>query len=302
MTRLDWEDLKVFVALARGGSMRAAGSELGIHASTVARRLEQLEKKLGTRLFDRGGLALTLTSSGEELRAYASRVEREIEGLELHLFGRDDRMAGPLRLSLPDVVATPFLLEDVARFAAQYPDIAIELLPSYEVVDLARRQADVAIRVTTTPPEHLVGRKLASFALSVYASPTYLETHDPVNAPEKCAWLGWGPDTVIDDRVQAWFPGVPVKTLVRNVPLQASAARAGLGMAILPCGVGDVDRGLVRVPPARAIRGGDLWVLTHPELRSAARIRAFLECCTQSFRSNQASMMGGINEYDVAPA
>lgn len=302
MTRLDWEDLKVFVALARGGSMRSAAAELRIHASTVARRLEQLEKKLGARLFDRGGANLVLTSSGEELRGYAQRVEEEIEGLELHLFGRDDRMAGPLRLSLPDVVATPFLLEDVARFAAQYPDVAIELLPSYEPVDLARRQADVAIRVTTTPPEHLVGRKLASYAMSVYASPAYLETHDPVNAPEKCAWVGWGPDTVIDERLLSWFPGVPVRTLVRNVPLQASAARAGLGLAALPCGVGDFDRGLIRVPPGRAIRGGDLWVLTHPELRSAARIRAFLECCTQSFRTNQAIMMGGLNDFEVAPA
>ena len=302
MTRLDWEDLKVFVALARGGSMRAAGSELGIHASTVARRLEQLEKRLGTRLFDRGGLALTLTMSGEELRGYAARVEQEIESLELHLFGRDDRMAGPLRLSLPDVVATPFLLEDVARFAALYPDISIELLPSYEIVDLAKRQADVAIRVTSTPPEHLVGRKIASFAMSVYASPAYLEVHDPIGEPEKCAWLGWGTDTLIDERALAWFPGVPVKTLVRNVPLQASAARAGLGMAVLPCGVGDPDKGLVRVPPAQAVTGGDLWVLTHPELRSAARIRAFLDCCTQSFRANQAGMMGGLNEFEVAPA
>ena len=130
MTRLDWEDLKVFVALTRGGSMRGAGEELGIHASTVARRLEQLERKLGVRLFERGGQGLSLTDNGSELLGHADRVEREIEQIELHLLGRDERMAGSIRVSLPEAVATSFLMEDIATFVARYPDITLEMVPS----------------------------------------------------------------------------------------------------------------------------------------------------------------------------
>ena len=293
MTRLDWEDLKVFVALTRGGSMRGAGEELGIHASTVARRLEQLERKLGARLFDRGGQGLNLTDSGTDLLEHADRVEREIEQIELHLLGRDERMAGSIRLSLPDAVATSFLMEDIAAFVARYPDISLEMVPAYELVDLSKREADVAIRATSTPPEHLIGRKLASFAICAYASPGYLKTHDPARDPEHCSWLGWDETGALPYACgEAWFPAVPARGVMRNLMLQASAAAAGMGMTLLPCGIADRDRRLVRVPPGRAAVGGELWLLAHPDLRGAARIRAFLELVTDSFRRNQAMLAG----------
>ena len=293
MTRLDWEDLKVFVALTRGGSMRGAGEELGIHASTVARRLEQLERKLGVRLFDRGGQGLSLTDNGSELLEHADRVEREIEQIELHLLGRDERMAGSIRVSLPDAVATSFLMDDIAGFVARYPDISLEMVPSYELVDLSKREADVAIRATSTPPEHLIGRKLACFAICAYAAPAYLKTHDPINEPEQCSWLGWDESGVMPyDGGESWMPRVPVRGVMRNLMLQAASAAAGMGMALLPCGIADRDRRLVRVPPGKAAPGGELWLLAHPDLRGAARIRAFLELVTDSFRRNQAVLAG----------
>ena len=153
----------------------------------------------------------------------------------------------------------------------------------------------MAIRVTSTPPEHLIGRKLASFAICGYASPAYLKSHDPVRAPQLCSWLGWDESGKLPyDDGETWLRNIPVRSVMRNLLLQSAAAAAGMGMALLPCGIADRDRRLVRVPPGKAAPGGELWLLAHPDLRGAARIRGFLELVTDSFRRNQAMLAGAM--------
>lgn len=300
MKRLDWEDLKIFVALARHGSMRSAGAALGVHGSTVTRRVDHFERKLGVRLFDRRGSQWSLTDAGQSLMQSVHRVEDEIDGIERRLQGLDDRMEGDIRVSLPDVMGTGFLMTELAEFCQKWPDVRLELVPSYDVADLSKREADVAIRVTSDPAENLVGRRLATFAVAVYAAPAYLSKHDPQRAPERCRWLHWhlNSEREVEQRAR-WFPGVPMGPALGSLPLQAEAAAASMGLAILPCAFGDADPRLKRVPGVEPELGGELWILTHPDLVRSARIRQFLDCVSSAFRRNQADLLGGVEQKVV---
>jgi DNA-binding transcriptional LysR family regulator len=290
MTRLDWEDLKVFVALSREGNMRDAGEALGVHASTVARRIEQFEKKLGVRLFDRNGHGLTRTAAGKELMGLAERVEAEIEQIERRLAGRDERMAGSIRFGLPGVLGTAsFLLRDLAAFAARWPEIELHVDPAATVAELGRGDADVVIVATGTPPEHLVGRRLADHALAGYATADYLARHDPQRDAAACTLIAGTHGEPAEHLVRASScQDVPVRARFGSVALQAEAAATGMGIALLPLAIGDADPRLVRVPPGSIVAAGAIWLLTHSEIARTARMRAFMDCVSGSFRRNRA--------------
>ncbi len=292
MTKVDWEDLKFFKALADAGTLRAAGDLLGVHPSTVTRRMEQFERRLGVRLFNRHPTGLKLTDAGHELLESADRVEVEIQDVERRLAGRDDSLTGEIRVTLPDVVASGFLMRDLRRFNERYPGVRVEIIPSYEALDISRREADVAIRVTSNPPEQLVGRRIGRSASAPYASLDYIEGLDEIDLA-RCDWIGWG--DVVD--ISPWVDGavptqVCARTRLRSILLQLEAARAGMGVAVLPCSLGDGEPRLQRLAEPWQNPEHDIWILTHPDLRSAARIRAFMEHVTEAFRRNQPLLEG----------
>lgn len=292
MRRIDWDDLRVFGSIVRGGSVRAAAKNLGIHHSTVARRLENLEERLGVHLFTRTPLGLRLTEEGHAVLGRTERVESEIDSLERRLHGQDQRLEGLIRITLPDAMAVGFLMDELARFSSSYPGIDLELLATYEALDLGRREADMAIRVTASPPDFLVGRNLGPFALALYASPAYLEKHDPVGNPEGCSWIGVGDGPVAEDLRQSSFASMPSRMRSQNVLLRIAAVRAGVGVSMLPCVLCDDDRSLVRVPGVDTVIGDPIWALTHPDLRGAARIRALMSFLAESFERHRGALMG----------
>jgi DNA-binding transcriptional LysR family regulator len=301
MQHLDWDDLRVFGAIVRGTSVRTAAQELGIHHSTVARRLEQLEAHLRVNLFTRTPLGLRITDAGRELLDRTERVQAEIDSLERSLHGQDQRLEGAVRLTMPDAMAATFLMDDLARFAEAHPKIELELLATYDALDLGRREADMAIRVTASPPEFLVGRNLGGFALAVYASPDYLVDHDPLANPAQCSWVGIGGAAQQTDWRDVVDPAMPSQVISSNVLLRIAAVRAGVGIAMLPCALCDTDPGLVRVPGIALVQGGPIWLLTHPDLRSAARVRALMNCIAESFERNRASLLGSRTPKQVRP-
>jgi DNA-binding transcriptional LysR family regulator len=187
LRHIDRDDLRVFGAIVRGTSLCAAAKALGIHHSTVARRLEQLEQRLGVNLFARTPLGLRIADDGRAVLGRTERVQAEIDGLQRRLDGQDQRLEGLVRLTMPDAMAVSFLTDDPADFSLAHPRIQLERLATYDALDLGRREADVAIRVTAAPPEFLVGRNLGGFALAVYAAPTYLDNHDPNSRPQQCS-------------------------------------------------------------------------------------------------------------------
>ncbi len=301
MTDLDWGDFKIILALAQAGSVRRAAGLLGVHPSTVTRRIDAVERSLGTRLFRRQPSGLSPTLAGRELLESAERIQTEVHRMERRLSGRDDKLEGPVRITLPDAVGLSFLMDDLARFAAENPQVQLNVVPSYGAPDLGAGETDIAVQATEDPPENLVGRPLGRFAVAAYATPEYLARHDPHRKPEKCRRIGWDDGSGNEASFASDFENVPVGSSFASVVLQQAAAHRGFGIADLPCALGDSDPRLVRVPPGTVHEGASLWLFTHPDLRGSARIRAVMDVISGSFREH-ADLVSGVLEREPQAA
>ena len=276
---IDWDDVRYFLAVARGGSVRAAAGRLEVNHSTVLRRIAQLEERLGTQMFEKLPSGYSLTAAGEEVLELAEQMEASSHQLETRVFGRDRSVRGLLRVTLPPFLATHLLMPDLADFARAYPDIEMEIVSTGEVVNLTNRKADVAIRIVSdrkTLPLNLHALKGPKLFSAIYMSLDRLE-----------AWRAGALDSmrpiVIDGQgVPSWADegevratGVPFRT--PDAEAQIAAARQGIGMTKLPCFVGDADRLLARVPGVDLKAHATLWLLTHGETRKTERVRLFTE-------------------------
>lgn len=280
---MDWTDLRYFAAVGRLGTLAGAARELGVNHSTVFRRLNALESELGVKLFERLPTGYALTTPGEEMLATATRVEEEITALDRRISGRDYRLSGPIRVTTTDTLGLSFVQPYLYRFHQQYPGIQVELVISNEFFSLSKREADIAIRPTRTPPEELVGRKLSDIAWAVYGSKEYLKGRRKPRKREDLAGhaLVRGDDSLGTLAAERWLRrhGAQAEVACRtnSIMAQVAAAKAGFGLAVLPCFVADTAVDLVRVLPPDADLVSQLWLLTHRDLRHTARIRAFME-------------------------
>ena len=283
---MNWNDLRVFLALARSGSVRSAAIRLSVSHSTVVRRVDILEKSLGVRLFERMPQGYTLTLMGEAMLKRAEQVENQIHGLELSILGQDAKLSGTIRVSVADALIQFLIAPDLQRFKLAYPDIDVAITTSYDVVDLAKREADVAIRFMANPPDHLIGHRLPNINISYYASHAYLEQHDLTADPPTANWIGM--DEIATFPTSKWlqespYPHIPVRWSM-PILLQQTAAQVGLGMVMLPCYRGDQDPALQRIPPGKVIQGKPGWILTLDDLRTTERVRVFVTFMAKAIR------------------
>jgi DNA-binding transcriptional LysR family regulator len=276
---IDWDDVRYFLAAARGGSVRAAAGRLGVNHSTVLRRIAQLEERLGTQMFEKLPSGYRLAAAGEEVLELAEQMEATSDQLETRVFGRDQSVRGLLRVTLPPFLATHLLMPEFADFARMHPDIEMEILSSGEVANLTNREADVAIRLVSdrkSLPLNLHGLMGPEVRSGVYMSRDRL-----------AAWRAGAPDTirriVIDDHGSPdWAYGGEIRTTevpfrTPDAEAQIVAARQGIGITRLPCFVGDADPVLVRVPGTELHMHATLWLLTQGETRKTKRVRLFTE-------------------------
>ncbi len=278
---MNWDDTRLFLALARSGSARATAAEQNISHSTVKRRVDQLEADLGVRLFDRDVRGYRLTGAGELMMKSTVRAEEALLTAERQLQGRDAQLSGEIRLTTPNVIAQHLIMDDLAEFTRLYPDIDMHIMISYDLFNLSRREADVALRVLrldSNPPEGLIGRKLVTMKNCYYATEAYLAENDPNCENSSARWIGWEDVERFPDWVkESPFPKLPVYGRMNDAMLQAEAARSGFGLTVLPCFFGDHIEGLQRIPGCDPYASYDLWMLSHPDLRDAARMRKFRE-------------------------
>jgi DNA-binding transcriptional LysR family regulator len=283
---MDWDDLKVLLALSRRGSARGAAQELGVSNSTVTRRLDEMEHQLHTRLFDRTPDGYRLTGAGEQVLPTAEHVEELMLAAERKISGEDEELEGSIRLTLPPVGRMGFLMRHLAHFSEQYPRIRLELLTSNDALDLSRREADIAIRVMPAgvhPPENLIGRKICAISASSYVHRDLLNSDDPGNVSH-INWIGKNPEGQKEEWLATTdFPDNPVRHAIIDLALVAEAVRAGMGMAFVPCFTAYRDPDIVRVPGATVLHHSDMWVLTHKDLRLSARMRVLREIIAQAF-------------------
>jgi DNA-binding transcriptional LysR family regulator len=284
---MDWDDVRYFLALARLGSVRAAGIELGVSHSTVARRVESLEERLSARLFDRSRDGYTLTAAGEQVLPTAERVEREMAALEREVVGRDARLSGRVTVTCTDPFVSALLIEALAPFCREHPGIELSVTVDARSLDLARREADIALRATaadSSPAESLVGRKLAPLVMASYVATAHAERLDPEREGSEARWLSIEDPAMHDLLIGgSGYPDLPEWGSFCSLSLITQAARAGLGLALLPTYVGDADPQLQRLPRTRLRHLGDLWLVTHPDLRDNARFRATRAHIAQAF-------------------
>jgi DNA-binding transcriptional LysR family regulator len=293
---IDWDDVRYFLAAARGGSVRAAAGRLGVNHATVLRRLAQLEERLGAKMFEKLPSGYRLTAAGEEVLEFAEQMEISSNRLETRVFGRDQGVHGLLRVTLAPTLATHLLMPDLADFARLHPDIEMEILSSGELANLTNREADVAIRVVydrKTLPLNLHGLKGPELSGGVYISRDRLAAwragdDDPIR------WIVISvhgvPDWASDGEVRAG--GVAFR--VTDSQAQIVAVRQGLGITTLPCFVGDADPLLARVPGTGLHMHGTLWLLTQGEARKTKRVRLFTEFVSRRLTA-YAPLLAGLS-------
>ena len=296
---IDWDDVRYFLAVARGGSVRAAAERLGMQHSTVLRRIAQLEERLGARLFERLPAGYRLTDVGEEVLGFAEQMEASSRQLETRVFGRDQSIGGLLRITMAPTLATHLLMPDIADFARQYPEVGIEILSSFEPANLTNREADVAIRVVydrAALPLNLHGQKGPELFGAVYMARALLAMWQ-AGSPDRIRWILKDTETILDWARQAEVPAASVPFRTTDAAAQVVALRQGLGMAPLPCFVGDSEPLLVRAPGGSLRLHGSLWLLTQGETRKTRRVRLFTEFISRRLAAH-APLLAGLCARD----
>lgn len=298
---LEWNDLSLILAICRAGSLSGAARSLGQTHSTVFRRLNAIEARTGVRFFERFRQGYEMTEAGRKAMAYGERVETEILALGREVLGQDERLTGRIRVTCPEAFAEEHAPGIVARFCRAHPGIGIDLAPGHGAVDLNRREAEVAIRATRSPPEASYGRRICDFRFALYASPAYLAeaASRPFHQHRFClieGTAGWLVPHVWKSREAGEAQAVFQCRASRAVQ---NAAAEGLGPCFLPCYVGDADARLVRASATIAPLDMELWVLTHPDLRRTARVRAFMAHLYEELGS-RADLFGGAGKAPAA--
>jgi len=277
----DWDDLKCLLAVARHGSTIAAGRALKLSQSTVHRRLDELERRIGRKLVTRHTTGYRLTEFGEALRPYAERVEAAVLDLEARVSDAEREQSGAIRVTCPEPIVqrmTPL----IERFHAKHPKLRVEFVMSDRYLDLSKGEADVAFRSGDTDDE-LVGRKIADSIWAIYASRSYIERH---GKPERVEDLPLHPLVSLDEsmsghRVVTWLrDNVPNgKIVARNNSVLGLmyAVKSGVGIGPLPTPIADADSDLVRVLGPIPELSRSWRLLAHPDVRRTPRVAAFFD-------------------------
>lgn len=270
---MDWDDLRLVLAVARDGSLRGAASALRTSHATLSRHITELQERLGVRLFERHGRTLRPTEAGADLVGTAEQIEREVDGLTRRIAGRDFSLRGTVRVAMaPSLLQV--LAPRLAELSAVHPDIRLELVTGLQLSNLGRREADVVVRVTDEPPPTLVGRRVARFMAAAYGRPDLLDALEPC-AVGAMPWVTW-------DERHAFKPAIWVQRHVPRTAIRATAdsetgmtdlVRAGVGVGYLPVVLADRDPRLRRLSGSMPTFEYALWVLTHPDLRHTPRVR-----------------------------
>lgn len=300
---MDWNDVRYFLALARLGSVRAAGASLGVSHSTVARRVEALEVQLAARLFDRNRDGYVLTEAGEKMLPGAEDVERGVSALERQLAGHDERFAGPVRLTCCDEYVSEMMLRELAVFCGAYPDVELCITTDSRPFDLSKREADIAVRTLPTgaqPREHLIGRKLVPVVCANYVAVAHAVRLDPAREGASPRWVGFEGRKYVEAMIAASsYPHIAPWGSFSSLGLMLQATREGLGIAMLPCYVADRDPALKRLAKPDIRHVADLWLLSHPDLRENARLHAARACVAQALTRRMALFRGETSAADA---
>lgn len=294
---MDWDYLRYVHALANGGTLARAGELLGVHQTTVLRRLDQMEEELGVQLFERNRDGLALTPAGELAFREADRLSVDMDNLERRLVGQEAQPEGRVRLATTDSLLNGLLAPLLAELMEAHPGIEVEAISSTDVAGLTQRDADLVLRPTNQPQQTLVGERIGCIESAIYGSRTYLERHpfDESVLPGEHVWVV--PDeSFVHLATGRWYRRNlrRAATTLRCNSLLAmcSLVRAGSGLAVLPCYLGDQAAELQRLSDPLEGESIDLWLLAHQDLRRMARVRVAQDFLTERLLPLQPLLEG----------
>lgn len=281
----DWNDLRHFLAVARGGSTLAAGRQLGVNQTTSARRLQALEEALGQRLFDRVQGGRVLTEAGRSLVTAAETVEAAARSFEDQAAALRRGLTGALRVTCSETMAKVAVTPALVQFNQIYPDIEVEVIIADKFLDLVAGEADIAVRATSAAQWEagVVVRKLMDLSWALYCSPAYAERHGAPNGVDDLEGhiLVGGTGELANVPWYSWLEthafGAEVRSRSSTLTNLFHAVKSGLGIAPLPTYPGDLDSDLVRCGPNVPGMEASVWLVAPERLRDHPRARAFMD-------------------------
>ncbi|MEO8385268.1 MAG: LysR family transcriptional regulator [Betaproteobacteria bacterium] len=273
--QLTASDLEVLLALTRGGNLAEAGKRLAANASTVFRTVQRIEKQLGQTLFTRSRSGYLANDIALSIVAHAERIETELDAARAASQASQDEVSGVVRLTTTDSILQGMVIPKLAELAALHPRLRLELLASNDVANLSKRDADIAIRGTSKPPEHLVGHHLGRAQFALYVSKALYEAKGREKDPNAYDWIVLD-ETMPDHPALRWrkknYPKVMPRYYLGSLLALGEAVRCGLGVGMLSTFRAKNDPSLQPLTPILDECGIDIWILAHPESRHLRRI------------------------------
>ncbi|HLZ79538.1 MAG TPA: LysR family transcriptional regulator [Sphingomonas sp.] len=294
---MNWDDMRVFLALARSGTLARASLAVGQDATTVARRIQRLETALATTLFEHGPAGQSLTEGGHRLFAHAEAMEAGARAVQQQA-EEGAALGGTIRVSVSEGFGTGFVAPRLAGFAALHPGVGVDLIASTGFLNPSRREADIAIMLARPRGGPLIAAKLTDYRLGVYAARAYLAATGPVESVDELTrrrLVGYVPDLIyapelrylaeVDERLEAQIRSSSITAQVRLIA-------SGVGCGILPCFMGDTTPGLERLLAGQIAIERSFWLVVHRDMRRVARVEAFIAWLRDEVAAAQPLLSG----------
>lgn len=294
-----WDDVRFFLAVARAGSLSGAARGLGVGHVTVGRRIALLEKRLGVTLLNRTPDGFTVTSAGDAILRQCIAMENAALDLERAAAGRDSLVAGSVRVTTTEALAFQVVAPAIATLRQVHPGLRVDLVVGVRSLDIARRDADLAVRFARPSASDLICRKLGEVGFTLYASKRYLSRAGIPKRGQGFAGHDLITFTGAPAAVSPWFlgeslDGARIALRCDNPLIQRTAAANDMGIAELACFLGDGVADVMRVWPQEAPARRTAWLILHEDMRRSARIRTVSAAITEAFRHQRNTLAEGV--------
>jgi len=293
MHKLDWDDIRHFLEVVRSGTASQAAVKLGINHTTVYRRISALEDRLGKRLFERSNSGWMITPVGESIVAFAESMAEEAHNIERHILADNYDLSGLLRVTAADHCIDQLMMPVIGKFIRRYPEIDLEVVATADELDLASREADVALRGTDEPPPNLVGKRITQIGFAIYGTQSLMEQAATETSRKELPCITWvGDGHSRPPWVEKSFPNSQRIYRTTSFSVMQSMVREGIGIARLACVLGDPDPQLHRIKASYVEPGPSLWILSHVDLRTTARVRIFRDFLVEELEKQKDLIEG----------
>ncbi|HQQ71407.1 MAG TPA: LysR family transcriptional regulator [Alicycliphilus sp.] len=298
MDRINWDNLRLFLAVVRAQSAQEAARRMELDHSTITRRLHRLEKELGARLFERTPTGHLLTEAGQRLLEHVERMESSMVRVGDEIGGDSHMLTGHVRLGATEGFGSFFLAPQLSHFCERQPGIQVELLIVPRFINLSQREADLAVNIERPQRTGQVCSKLTDYRLRLYASRRYVQDHPPIRRLQDLAghrFFGYVEELVFSQELRylsAIVPDVTSPLRSTSVVAQYQAVREGRGLAVLPCFMAEPSQELVPVLPDEVDLRRTFWLAAPADRRELARVRALWDYLRELVECNQAFLLG----------